>query len=210
MKTPPPPSPFPASSTYVLKRGTILHRVHDARFGSCAFNPGLGRLSRFAPLHLPGGPIPTQYVATTFECAVNETIFHDVPLTAPRKTVGADNIKPLAHSVVEPLRDLKLVPLFAPDLARWNISRAELIETEADQYPMTAQWALGIHRARPDVDGLIWTSKRCDPDQSFLLFGDRVDSSDLSALSATPIFTNVAEMSQVIDFAARIEITIVV
>ncbi|WP_197417248.1 RES family NAD+ phosphorylase [Sinorhizobium sp. GL28] len=151
----------------------MLHRVHDARFGSCTFNPGLGRLSRFAPLHLPGGPIPTQYVATTFECAVNETIFHDVPLTAPGKTVGADNIKPLAHSVVEPIRDLKLVPLFTPDLARWNISRAELIETDADQYPMIAQWALAIHQARPDVDGLIWTSKRCDPDRSILLFGDR-------------------------------------
>ncbi|MCY1242000.1 hypothetical protein D9M72_549360 [compost metagenome] len=133
-----------------------------------------------------------------------------MPLTAPGKTVGADNIKPLAHSVVEPIRDLKLVPLFTPDLARWNISRAELIETDADQYPMTAQWALAIHQARPDVDGLIWTSKRCDPDRSILLFGDRVDSSDLSALSATPIFTNVAEMSQVIDFAARIEIAIVV
>ncbi|KSV94770.1 hypothetical protein N184_15930 [Sinorhizobium sp. GL28] len=41
-------------------------------------------------------------------------------------------------------------------------------------------------------------------------FRRSVDSSDLSALSATPIFTNVAEMSQVIDFAARIEIAIVV
>src|SRR5262245_11385644 len=117
MTTPRPPSPFPASNTFVLKERTILHRVHDSGFGSCTFNLGLGRRSRFAPLHLPGGPIPTQYVATTFECAVNETIFHDVPLTAPGKTVGADNIKPLAHSVIQPLRILRLVPLFTPGLA---------------------------------------------------------------------------------------------
>jgi hypothetical protein len=209
MKTPPPPVPFPGSNTHVLRAGTTLHRVHDRRFGSCTFNPGLGRPSRFAPLKLAGGPIPTQYVATTFECAVSETIFHDVPLTASNKTVGADNIKPLGHSIVEPLRDLTLVPLFVPDLARWNVSRAELIDTEADRYHVTAQWALAIHQSRADVDGLIWTSKRGDPDLSLILFGDRLAETDLLAHSMTPIYATISEMEQVQQFADRATITIV-
>ena len=30
-----------------------------------------------------------------------------------------------------------------------------------------------------DVDGLIWTSNRCDPDAALLLFGDRVVAANL-------------------------------
>ncbi|TDW28145.1 RES domain-containing protein [Rhizobium azibense] len=204
-----PPSPFPASNSHGIKAGTRFHRVHDQRFDSCAFNPGKGRPSRFAPLFLSGKPIPTQYLATNFECAAHETIFHDVPIDEPNKTVGADNIKPLSHSVVEIKRDIVLVPLFAPDLARWRITRADLIDTTAASYATTAAWALAIHQNRPDAHGLIWTSKRCDPQQALLLFGDRVFESDLSAISKTSIYGNIDEMRQIIGFAGRADIAIV-
>lgn len=204
-----PPFPFPASNSYEIKAGKRFHRVHDLRFDSCAFNPGRGRPSRFAPLFLNGHPIPTQYLATDFECAVHETIFHDVPIDELHKTVGADNIKPLAHSVVELKRDLRVVSLFAPDLARWGLSRADLIDTTAAFYSAAARWALAIHQSRPDADGLIWTSKRCDPQQALLLFGDRVSASDLTAVDMTPIYANIDEMRQIVRFADRAGITIV-
>lgn len=205
----PPPSPFPASNSHEIKAGTRFHRVHDQRFDSCAFNPGKGRPSRFAPLLLGGKPIPTQYLATNFECAAHETIFHDVPIDETNKTVGADNIKPLSHSVVEVKRDMVLVPLFAPDLAKWGVGRADLIDTTAAPYAVTAEWALAIHRSRPDADGLIWTSKRCDPQQALLLFGDRVFESDLLGIGKTEIYTSIEEMRQVLTFADRVGITIV-
>ncbi|CUX55117.1 hypothetical protein AGR7B_pAt0150 [Agrobacterium deltaense RV3] len=41
-----------------------------------------------------------------------------MPIDERNKTVGANNIKPLAHSVIELKRDLVLIPLFAPDLAK--------------------------------------------------------------------------------------------
>lgn len=204
-----PPSPFPASNSHEIKAGARFHRVHDQRFASCSFNPGKGRPSRFAPLFLGGNPIPTQYLATDYECAVHETIFHDVPIDEPHKTVGVDNIKPLAHSVVALNRDLVLVPLFAPDLAKWSVSRADLIDTTAADYHITARWALAIHQSRPDAHGLIWTSKRCDPQQALLLFGDRVTETDLSGISNVPIYSDVGEMRQVLDFAARVDITLV-
>jgi hypothetical protein len=205
----PPPSSFPASNSHETKAGTKFHRVHDQRFDCCAFNPGKGRSSRFAPLLLGGAPIPTQYLATDFECAVHETIFHDIPIDEPNKTVGADNIKPLAHSVVELKRDITLVPLFAPDLARWRMSRADLIGTAGASYFITAQWALAIHQSRPDADGLIWTSKRCDPQKALLLFGDRVSESDLTGISKTRIYASLDEMRQILTFAERMSIAIV-
>ena len=146
-----------------------------------------------------------QYLATDYECAVHETIFHDVPIDQPHKTVGIDNVKPLAHSLVKLKRDISLVPLFAPDL----VARADLMDTTAAAYKVTAQWALAIHQSRPDADGLIWTSKRCDPQQALLLFGDRVSESDLIAVSRTPIYTSVDEMKHIVEFAGRIAIDLV-
>ncbi|WP_286173650.1 RES family NAD+ phosphorylase [Agrobacterium radiobacter] len=153
--------------------------------------------------------MPTQYLATDYECAVHETIFHDVPIDEPNKTVGVDNIKPLAHSVIELKRDLVLVPLFAPDLAKWGVSRVDLIDTTAVDYRITAQWAFAIHQSRLDAHGLIWTSKRCDPQQAALLFGDRVAETDLLEISNVSIYSDVGEMRQVTAFAARVDITLV-
>lgn len=204
-----PPSSFPASTSHEIKAGTRFHRVHDQRFGSCSFNPGKGRPSRFAPLSLGSDPIPTQYLTTDYECAVHETIFHDVPIEEANKTVGVDNIKPLTHSVIELKRDLVLVPLFALDLAKWGAGRAGLIDTTAADYHLTAQWALAIHQSRLDAHGLIWTSKRCDPQQAVLLFGDRLAEADLTRVSNVPIYSDVGEMRQVAAFAARVDITLV-
>lgn len=205
----PPPYPFPASNTYSLASGTQLHRVHDRRFTANSFNPGLGRRSRFAPLDLPTGKIPTQYAGTSYECAVHETIFHDIPLDQPDKTVGADSIKPLNHGVVRTKRELVLVPLFAPDLAKWNVTRQDLIDTTASFYPITTQWALAIHQSRRDADGLVWTSKRCGPDLSFLFFGDRVDAGDIQVIESTSIWTDADEMADLRNFADRSDIILV-
>ncbi|MFU0505788.1 RES family NAD+ phosphorylase [Pseudaminobacter sp. NGMCC 1.201702] len=204
-----PPHPFPASNTYRLASGAQLHQVHDRQFAANGFNPGLGRRSRFAPLELPTGKIPTQYAGTSFECAVHETIFHDIPFDQPDKTVGTDSIKPLNHAVVRIKRELVLVPLFAPDLAKWNITRQDLIDTTAFFYPVTSQWALAIHQSRRDADGLVWTSKRCDPDLSFLFFGDRVDDSDIQVIESTSIWAEADEMADLRDFADRSDIVLV-
>jgi hypothetical protein len=205
----PPPHPFPASNTYRLASGTQLHRVHDRQFTANAFNPGLGRRSRFAPLELPSGKIPTQYAATSFECAVHETIFHDIPFDEPDKTVGTDSIRPLNHAVVRLKRALVLVPLFTPDLARWNITRQDLIDTTAFYYPITGQWALAIHQGRPDADGLVWTSKRCDPDLSFLFFGNRVADGDIQVIESRSIWSDANEMADLRGFAERSHIDLV-
>ncbi|MYE22663.1 MAG: RES domain-containing protein [Gammaproteobacteria bacterium] len=51
------------------------------------------------------------------------------------------------------------------------------------QYAATALWAKATHDQFEDVDGLIWTSRRCDPDAAMLFFGGRTTEADLQAVS---------------------------
>lgn len=189
--TPAPPTPFPPVTPSWIAAGTILHRIHSADYEGNSFNPCAGRPTRFAPLRRPDATcIATAYAAATLECAVHETVFHEVQHDATRKTVDFRVIEKLAHSTVRSARALSVVQLFEPDLNRWGLTRASLIDTFAADYLQTAQWAIAIHDAHKDVDGLVWTSRRCDPHTAFVLFGDRVDPVDLRVLQTEPVAGN--------------------
>jgi len=209
--TPEPPRRLGAPGRTVITAGTILHRIHDKGYEPTAFNPGLGRPSRFAPLRDPDGTaIPTLYAATSYECAAHETVFHEIQHDADRKTVRLDAILPLDHSIVAPARDLTLAALFEPDLNRWGLSRRHLIDTYPSAYATTARWALAIHDADTGIDGLVWTSRRCDPERALVLFGDRVGPADLVAISRTPIAGSADLLGQLRIFAARAGILIAI
>lgn len=209
--TPPPPAPFPSVNRVVVPAGTVLHRIHSPRFGSDSFNPCQGRQTRFAPLGAPGGPcIPTAYLAQSFECAAHETVFHEVPHDALFKTVDADAVRELIYSTVIAARDLTFCTLFEPDLNRLGMTRRNLIDTLAVEYIRTAQWAIAIHDAHPDIDGLVWTSRRCDPERAYLMFGDRIPGPGITPQSSANIGTTPALMQDIRAFGERAGITLVV
>ena len=206
---PPPPDPFPAVNRRRLAAGAEIHRIHDCAFAANGFNPGRGRPSRFAPLiRADGTPIPTLYAADGYECAAHETVFHEIQHDAPRKTIPHAAIEPLSHSGLRTGRELVLASLFEPDLNAWGLTRGQLIDTLADSYPDTAGWALAIHERWGDVDGLVWTSRRCDPQQAYLLFGDRVAESDLEPVSGRRIAALNEALTALRDFGWRAGITI--
>lgn len=206
----PPPLPFPAITPFALPAGTRLHRIHDAAFAPDAFNPGLGRPSRFAPIRSAAGTvIPTAYFATTLDCAVHETVFHEVVPAAPFKTVPHDALRGRDHAELDTTVPLTLCPLFQPELSRLGVTRADLIDTLPDAYAATARWAEAIHAARPAVQGLVWTSRRCDPDLAVLLFGDRVPSAALAVLGRADITRTPALLAAIRAIGARAGITIV-
>ena len=103
------------------------------------------------------------------------TIF---PVRAKPGTVPKSLVQGRAHSRLEVLRDLRFASLRGPDLRRWRIGRNSLIATSPALYPATARWACAIHRRFPEIEGLVWTSNRCDPDTAYLFFGDRVAAAD--------------------------------
>lgn len=205
-----PPSPFPSINTHTAAKGTVLHRTHSGGFRAAEFNPCKGQPTRFAPFtNATGGCVPTLYAATSREAAAFESIFHDIEPKAIFKTVRLDVVESRRVSRVAPKRDLLLAGLFAPDLKAWGVSRTELIETPKSTYGQTVSWAQAIHAARSDLDGLIWTSRRCDPDQCIILFEDRVGEADFEVHDCIDVGADADLLLEIRAFGKRAGITII-
>ena len=126
-----------------------------------------------------GRCVPSLYAGRTLVSAICETVFHDVPAEAERKTVPRYQIDRRSHATLQLRRAIRLANLRAADLRKWNVTRADLVASPPTCYGRTAEWARAIHGQFPDVEGMIWTSNQCDPDDVLLLFGDRVAEADL-------------------------------
>lgn len=180
-----PPARLARPNVFTLAAGMTLERVHDRNFEANRFNPCEGAPTRFAPMRdAQGNCIPSLYAADTLEAAIFETIFHDIPVTARRKTVPRTLVQSRAHGSLAVLRELRLISLRGPDLRRWRISRDALIASPPKFYGNTVRWAEAIHQHFDDAEGLLWTSNQCDPDTSYLFFGDRVKPEDFAVVQA--------------------------
>ncbi len=164
----------------VWPTGQAIHVIHDADFEPASFNPGVDSASqlrnptRFAPIRdAKGRVVPYLYGGSSRDCAIFETVFHNVPIEAADKFVDLDAFANRAHGRVQPQRDLKLVNLTTDGLHRLKVPKAELINSAPLDYLDTAGWAAAIHHQCPDADGLLWMSRQRDRDQALVLFGDR-------------------------------------
>lgn len=177
-----PPVPDPARLDPLLQTwpsGERIVRCHDSRFGATEFNPGLGR-GRFHPFRTAtGSAVPTLYGASSLNGALSETVFHDVPLRGPVRVVLRPLLKPMQVSTVVAVRELTLAQLHGYGLRRLEVSRAELLESDAARYGETVRWAQALHACRERVDGLVWVSRQYDTAFALVLFGDRVVRKDL-------------------------------
>jgi len=207
--TPAPPSPFPDINRVELPAGESLHRIHSSDFAGTSFNPCRGQPSRFAPIRRPDATcIPTAYAAQSFECATHETVFHDIPYDAKNKSIAFSKIEMLTYSILRARRSLTLASLREPDLNKWGLRRQDLIDTFPTAYAATALWAAAIHAADANVDGMVWTSRRCDPFQAYVLFGDRVRLEDLEIIGSEKIADSPLRLAEIRGFAARANILI--
>ena len=175
-----PPLQLTRPNIVKLEVGNVIHRIHKTVFSGTDFNPCKGGNTRFAPIYDQSlNCIPTLYAAGTTEAAIYETILHDIPLKSRIKSIRFANVLQYQHSVLKLGRTLMLASLRGPDLMKWGVRRSALIGSASVHYEITARWAESIHDQFLDLDGMVWTSNLCDPDPAFLLFGDRVESSDL-------------------------------
>jgi hypothetical protein len=126
-------------------------------------------------LNAAGKVVPTIYAGTTLDCALMETVFHDVPFAGgPKMWSKASHVAGKVYSRLTLSRNLALVDLSAIALHKLGISRKELIECDGSQYTETRAWASALHDQIPDAEGLIWTSRQADPERAFVLFEDRL------------------------------------
>jgi RES domain len=145
------------------------------------FNPSSTGNARFSPLaDTAGAVIPTLYAGTTLDCALMETVFHDVPFVAgPKMWSKATHVAGKVWSQLTLSRGLALIDLSAVPLRKLGISRKDLIECDGSQYPETRAWALALHDQYPNAEGLTWTSRQADPARAIVLFEDNLKGSVL-------------------------------
>ena len=163
------------------KAGTALHRVHLDVYAAEIFNPGIKGNARFSPIVTAAGkPVPTLYGGTSFNCAVLETVFHDLPFAPGLKTYAKHKLEGQLHSVLVPTSALTLADLRNVPLRKLGVERKQLIDTEKDTYGQTRKWAAAIHAQHAQIQGLCWTSRQDDSAMAVMLFGDRVGTDVLT------------------------------
>ncbi len=198
-------------TTTLLRRGTVLHRVHDRHYNADQFNPGIRGNARFSPIqNAQGEPIPTLYGGATRDCALMETAFHDVPFAPGFKTLDKHKLNDLVHSTVELTLDMELIDLASVALRKLGVSRKQLIETEKDRYPATRQWAAELHRQCPKAQGLCWISRQDDSARAVVLFGDRIAPHALRPVGESlALVDDGGTYDSVLDLALRLGVLIV-
>ena len=193
--------------------GQAIHVIHDAAFEPEGFNPGIdagGTLrnpTRFAPIRDSAGRVvPYLYGGSSRDCAIFETVFHNVPIDAPDKFVDLDDFANRAHGRIVPNRDLQLVNLTTDGLHRLKVPKSELITSPPIDYIDTARWAEAIHHQFPGVDGLFWMSRQRDRDQTLILFGDRAGAALTGTRMGTALRGNDVLRQAILVLALRVGI----
>lgn len=209
--TPPVPAGTLQLTLSELPKGQVLHRVHLKKFAADQFNPGKKGNARFSPIKDgKNQPIPTLYGGTTRDCALMESVFHDVPHTAGFKSFDKAKLVGQVHSTVQVAAPLQLVDLTSVPLRKLGITRKQLIDTEKDQYPGTRQWAEAIHKQCPLAQGLSWVSRQDDSARAVVLFGDRITNGTLLVQgTSSSLIEDSSTYDAVLDLAERIGVTII-
>lgn len=199
------------TTTYSLGKGTVLHRIHDEKYAADQFNPGQRGNARFSPIQdAKGEPVPTLYAGVTKDCAMMETIFHDVSFAPGLKTYDKSKLENQVHSTLEVIESLELVDLASVALRKLGITRKQLIDTEKDQYPITRKWAEKLYEQCPTVQGLAWISRQDDTARAMVLFGDRITPQSLAqAGESLSLINDAATYDDVLELAERLDVLIV-
>jgi hypothetical protein len=189
-----------------------FHRCYEVNYGAPQFSGGdpahRGRFHPFTSV-ATAAAVEVLYGADDVDGALSETVFHDVPVRGDKRVPYAKLVHRLVVELVA-TRDLVLVDLTSPGLSRLRLSRGELIESDARSYPQTAAWARALHGHPEHVDGLTWVSRQHDTSRALVLFGDRVQLSQLEAApGAVPLALGAgAGLDAVCEAANRADITV--
>lgn len=177
----PPPEAAPNSPLVTqLAGGSVLYRVHSARFDPLAFNPtdpdsleagGGGRFDS------PGGRPAFLYAARAYPTAIAEALLRDVPFDdkgmrqLPRAALDARCLSELTVTA-----ELPLIALHGEGLSRLG-QDTWLVDCGADEYPRTRAWGSGILGWFPNVPGLEWRPRHDDDGLAVCLYEDRLTGS---------------------------------
>jgi hypothetical protein len=185
-----------------------LVRCHDARFGATEFNRTESD-GRFRPVRNRGRVVGTIYGAEGDAGAIAEHVFRPVPVSAPVRQVRRSRLVPVLLSTLTCRRSLRLASLHGHGPRRLGVTRAQLVESEADRYPALAAWGQALHDCPASPDGIVWRSRHYDDSYVFVLFGDRVRRNDLRVLKPPLPLAVAGGLERVMELAEMAGITLV-
>lgn len=188
--------------------GLPIVRCHDSRFGANEFNRTASE-GRFRPVRHRGRIVGTLYGAEDDAAAVAEHVFRPVPVDAPVRRVRRARLVPVMISTLAAGRALRIASLHGLGLQRLGVTRAQLIDSEADQYPALAAWGEALHDCRAAPDGLVWRSRHYDDSYVFILFGDRVRRNELKVVEPPLPLAIGRGLERVLELAEQAGITVV-
>ena len=208
--------PFPGKRNITIRAwggGQRLFRVHPSHYQAIEFNATSKGDARFSPLiSFDEQVIPTLYAGSTLDCALMETIFHDVPyVSGPKLHSKANHVVGKSASVLQVTRDLQLVDLTSIALRKLGVPPENLTRTDAALYSETRAWTLAIHQGRPEAEGLLWTSRQDDRAFALVLFGDRVEPESLQSTdkSFSLILPDGSPRAEVQALAMRLDVLLI-
>jgi hypothetical protein len=195
-------------------KGRTLFRVHRSIYKADQFNDSRKGDARFSPLMDAGrkAVIPTLYAGTTLDCALMESVFHDVPYRPGLKTVSKSKyVEGAICSTLSLTGDLQLVDLSSVSLHKLGVAPADLTQTEAAYYAASREWALALYGQNSTAQGFIWTSRRDDDAKAILLFGNRVEPGMLEVgADAFPLLQpDGSARMEVLSLALRLDVLLV-
>jgi hypothetical protein len=190
-----------------------IYRVHSENYGAVEFNPTGRGEARFSPLLSSAGTVvPTLYAGSTLDCALMETVFHDVPFTrGPKLHSKAKHLSGKVCSTLRLIRNVRLINLRAIPLRKLGISPSDLIVTDSSHYSETRAWASALYQQSGEAEGLLWTSRQDDSATAIMLFGDRLPSSPLKPVAEPlPLLQeDGASCTEVLDLARRLNVLLI-
>jgi len=134
---------------------------------------------RFSPVRdVASRRVPVLYAGADLECALGETVFHDLPddTRAPAEVFRSDLLALRAGTIAVRVGGV-LADLTVDALAGYGYRRGEVIDTPPDAYPVTRLW--GQHAWETTrCAGLVWNSRRSPERLSFMLFVNPPQASD--------------------------------
>jgi RES domain len=137
-----------------VRAGTNWLRIHAQARSSLWFGPARGRpaIHRFDD---PSGRFRVCYFGTTLEVCFAETFLRNPPV----RILALDDLARRSIATVEVRRDLRLVPIHGPSLARLGVT-AEL--ASGNDYPTSQLWSRALWEHGDQPDGVLYRSRHDD------------------------------------------------
>jgi hypothetical protein len=129
-------------------------RIHAQRSNALWFGPGSGR----PPIHRfddPDGRFRVCYFGTTLEVCFAETFLRNPPV----RILALDDLAGRSLATVEVRRELRLVPIHGPSLARLGVT-AEL--ASGSDYAASRLWSRALWKHSDKPDGLLYRPRHDD------------------------------------------------